>query len=305
MAAQDPERFDHAVARLRDKRAEDAVRAQLVAQLGELGVRLLDRAPYGDSFVARLDVLQSADGVDLEAEGHAGCAGHAAYVRDNGSWNGRIDIEPVYVCTEWRKQGHQHRLGEPITGLDSGSGSGRMSEEARTERRVVIANNKAWAAAQTVRHEWLTGFLARRTAPKDAPQWIAVTLASCSHEVRRALEDGHQTALQLLGLGDGEQRWSVYGSGPHPVATAAATASPGRAGMLTLGLLLGGLESTVSRETWRRPTAAHRAYFAALQGWGYSLSEVELLVLGSDDPDDPEPADSEGSEPVDGEEDAA
>jgi ParB family chromosome partitioning protein len=46
-----------------------------------------------------------------------------------------------------------------------------------------------------------------------------------------------------------------------------------------VGLLLGGLESTVTRDAWRRPTAAHRAYSTALRDWGYPLSEVEQLVL--------------------------
>jgi ParB family chromosome partitioning protein len=198
----------------------------------------------------------------------------------------------VFVCTDWRKYGHQERLGSPIAGMGSGTGSGgRMSEEQKTERRVVVANNKAWDSARPVRRRWLTTFLARKSAPKDAPQWTAATLASCSHEVRRALEDGQQTALQLLGLTSGDKdtvRWGLYSPKPHPVAEAAATASPARAAVLTLGLLLGGLESTVTRDAWRRPTAAHRAYFTALRDWGYPLSEVEQLVLQPDRPDQPD-----------------
>ena len=57
---------------------------------------------------------------------HAGCPGHAAYLRDNGSWDGTVDITPVYVCTDWRKQGHQLRMGTPISGLGTGS-DGAMS----------------------------------------------------------------------------------------------------------------------------------------------------------------------------------
>ena len=118
-----------------------------------------------------------------------------------------------------------------------------MTAEAKAERREVIANNKAWDAARPVRRQWLTAFLARRTAPKDAPQWIAATLASCAHDVRRAMEDGHQTALELLGLA-GDPPWQPYSGTPNPVVDAAAKASPARATMLTLGLLLGGLEAT-------------------------------------------------------------
>ena len=79
--------------------------------------------------------------------------------------------------------------------------------------------------------------------------------------------------------------WPVSRRGPRTAAsrtrssTAAGKATPARATMLTLGLLLGGLEASLSRGTWRDPAAAHRAYFTALQSWGYPLSDVEQLVL--------------------------
>jgi ParB family chromosome partitioning protein len=129
-----------------------------------------------------------------------------------------------------------------------------------------------------VRRQWLIEFLARRTAPKDAPHWIAATLASCGHDVRRAMEDSHQTALEVLDLAT-DPPWRPYSGTPNPVIDAAAKVSPARATMLTLGLLLGGLESTVTRSTWRHATASQQAYFTALQRWGYPLSDVEQLVL--------------------------
>lgn len=284
VAVQDPGQFEHVAQRLRDKRATAAAKEAAAAELAEAGVAVVAEPTYGERLVAKLSHLQAADGEsELSADEHAGCAGHAAFLRDRGAWGGAPDVVPVFLCTDWRKYGHQERLGSPITGMGSGNGSGgRMSEEQKTERRVVVANNKAWDSARPVRRQWLTAFLARKSAPKDAPQWTATTLASCSHEVRRALEDGHQTALQLLGLaGDNKTagRWGLYSPKPHPIAEAAAAASPARAGVLTLGLLLGGLESTVSRDAWRRPTAAHQAYFTALRDWGYPLSDVERLVL--------------------------
>ena len=36
-----------------------------------------------------------------------------------------------------------------------------MCEEQKTERRVVIAGNKAWKSAQVVRRDWLRTFAAR------------------------------------------------------------------------------------------------------------------------------------------------
>ena len=151
-----------------------------------------------------------------------------------------------------------------------------MSDRQKTERREVIANNRAWASAQTVRRSWLQTFLARRTPPKDAPQWIAVTLASSTHEIRRAMEGGHTLACQLLGVKvDG---WSAWGGGPHPMEQLAAAATPARAGMLTLGLLLAGIESTLDRYSWRNPTRTTRSYLTAIERWGYPLSDVERLA---------------------------
>jgi ParB family chromosome partitioning protein len=97
-AKQHPDQFDHVAQRLRDKRAAAAVRAQLVADLTAAGVRVLDNPPHGDLGIAKLEQLADGDG-ELTAEAHAGCPGHAAYLRDHGSWDGKVDITPVYVCT--------------------------------------------------------------------------------------------------------------------------------------------------------------------------------------------------------------
>jgi ParB family chromosome partitioning protein len=58
------------------------------------------------------------------------------------------------------------------TGEVTDERSGRAAGEAEArreaesaERRRVIANNKAWKAAEVVRREWLTGLFARRTVP--------------------------------------------------------------------------------------------------------------------------------------------
>jgi ParB family chromosome partitioning protein len=284
-ARTDPGQFAHVAQRLRDKRAAAAARAAAVAELTGAGVRVVEEPGYGERTVAKLDHLRtaSAEGeCELTAEKHASCPGHAAYLRDRGAWGGTPEITPVFVCTDWRGQGHQQRFRSPMTGLDTSQGAsggdGGMSEQAKAERRLVIANNKAWDSARPVRHEWLTRFLARRTPPKDAPQWIAATLASCAPDVRRAMDDGHQTALNLLGLA-GDQPWRHYDGRPHPLVDAAAKTTSARATMLTLAMLLGGLESTVTRSTWRYATAAQRAHFTALQRWGYPLSDVEQLVL--------------------------
>jgi ParB family transcriptional regulator, chromosome partitioning protein len=157
-------------------------------------------------------------------------------------------------------------------------------------RLVVAAVNLSRASAldkcreaEVVRRDWLNQFLTRKTPPKDAARWIAVTLATGSHEVRRAMEDGHRLATQLLGLADTDTTWRPWSAAPHPIADAAATASPARATMLTLAVLLAGFEQATGRHIWRNPTGAIRSYFTALAEWGYPLSEVERQVVEPSD----------------------
>jgi ParB family chromosome partitioning protein len=200
----------------------------------------------------------------------------------------------VYVCTDWKRHGHASRYADTLPGT-SGRVSGPMTEQDKAARREVIANNKAWESAEVVRRKWLRTFLSRKAAPKDAPQWITATLACCSHDVRRAMEDGHPMALELLGL-TADQTWTPYSGRSHPVADAAEKATPARATMLTLALLLAGLEATTGRHTWRAPiSSTHRSYFAALARWGCPLSDVEQIVVqpepdsGADADIDPDP----------------
>jgi len=43
-------------------------------------------------------------------------------------------------------------------------------------------------------------------------------------------------------------------------------------------VVLGGIESGTSRNTWRSPDKNDAAYFRQLAAWGYTLSEVEQIV---------------------------
>jgi ParB family chromosome partitioning protein len=114
--------------------------------------------------------------------------------------------------------------------------------------------------------------------------YVAVTLARGGHDPRRAMESGHPSACELLGMAP---VGSVYTGRANPITEAAATAATPRATMLALAVLLGAAEDATDRRTWRNPTSDHRAYFTALSKWGYPLSTVEQLVLA--DPEGPHP----------------
>ena len=86
--------------------------------------------------------------------------------------------------------------------------------------------------------------------------------------------------------------------------------------MLALALIVCEWESTLTRDTWRRPGDRDRRYLNALIGWGYKPSEVERLILAQPeatgarpeaeptDADDTQ-ADEVGGEPDDAEPDDA
>jgi ParB family transcriptional regulator, chromosome partitioning protein len=280
-----PGQFEHVAQRLRDARVEARLRAELTGQLAAAGVRVVQR-PESRGPVRPLGELRAAPdsepGTVLTGGEHAGCPGHVAWLEN--SWRSDQPLEVVYGCVDWARYGHAERyagLGE----AGGGRVAGPMSEEQKAERRTVIAHNRAWGSAARVRRVWLRQFLARRSAPKGAPGWIASVLAEGSHEVRRAMEDHHALACQLLGVGQ-EQAGSWYrGCGrPHPIAVAAAAATPARATMLTLGILLAALEAGTGQNSWRDPGPGTRAYLAALRGWGYELSDVEQLTQRGADP---------------------
>ena len=286
-ATQRPEQFHHLAQQLRDAREETRRRAQLTATLTEQGVRIIDRPQdlFGGK-TRQLSELRASPGTEpgteLTAQAHAGCPGHAAFLSER-SWGPVAErVAAVWVCTDFQAYGHAERY-TALGVSTNGRVTGAMTEEQKAERREVIANNKAWDSATTVRRDWLRSFLARQSAPKDAARWIAQTLAQGGYDVRKALEFHHPLATELLGLKSSNR---VYvRADRHVITAAAAKASPGRASMLTVALLLAALEAGTDRHTWRRPTEDQIAYFRQLRSWRYALSDVEMLVLAAELPD--------------------
>ncbi|MHA6781867.1 ParB/RepB/Spo0J family partition protein [Pseudonocardia saturnea] len=292
-AAKEPAQFDHIAQKLRDERDEAAMVAEAVAGLTGQGLELVDPGNPGDA--RHISGLRQSEeipsGTELTAEAHAGCPGRAASVEVRRGFDRRPQLRIAHWCQNPDTHGHVARWTQSATGAGAsgeGAGVGPMSDEEKAQRRLVIANNKAWDSATTVRRQWLRRFLASRTPPRTALVFIAATLGRAGYDLRRAMESGHPTACEVLGH---EPVGGVYTGRPHPIAEAAVTASPQRATQLALAVLLGAAEDATGRQTWRTPEAGHRAYFTALRDWGYPLSPVEQLVLT--DPDQP------GTDPTD------
>ena len=188
----------------------------------------------------------------------------------------------IYVCRNPQKYGHTLRTyGTPAT--TPTPAADKSEDQRRAEaaaRRDVIESNKAWESATTVRRDWLRGFAARRSAPKDAPQFIAETITTAGYALSRANEHRHDLARDLLGSP------ITVGAHPLPALTTQTTTSP-RATVITLVVLLAAYERATNRNCWRSPDGGTTRYLRFIEAQGYTLAPVERRACGEDPQPDP------------------
>lgn len=264
-AKTEPEQFQHAAQRARSARELAAKIAEHAEPLREAGYEVLTERPYWDSDdYLSMHRLRTAEGTGVDAEVFSTLEGRAVHV---GMW--RVDDEPrfEFYLRGWKEAGYRDRDAER-----SGSNSGPMTEEQKAERKALIANNKAWAAAEVVRREWLTQFMSRKTLPKDATQFIARGLTFHRGDVYREMQGGNHLAHTLLGIDPGTG-WRTDNLSEF------VTANPTKAQHVSLAVVLGGIEDNTDKTAWRHPDAEKAAYLAQIAAWGYTPSDVEQLVI--------------------------
>ncbi|MEJ5914252.1 hypothetical protein, partial [Pseudokineococcus sp. 1T1Z-3] len=204
-------------------------------------------------------------------------------------------MQAVHVCTDPKGNGHTDRYAH-LTGGSTRPRAADMSEtereQARAERRDVIESNRAWASAETVRRDWLRAFATRKSAPKDAPQFITTTLLD-GWALSKARESGHRLACDLLGA-------DSSGYGRRPVLLDERTTGP-RAQVITLVLLLAAAEEATGKHSWRNVSADTARYLHWIEAQGYTLSDVERRACGQDPlpqaPAEPEDRQDEQDQP--------
>jgi len=185
----------------------------------------------------------------------------------------------VQVCTDPDVNGHRSRYPRH----ESTAARPRVAEmaedqrkQARAARRDMIDSNKAWAAAEPVRREFLATLLTRKTPPKGTGQFLAGVLARDPGVV--AAIGGNALAASLVGAdtGSGKVR---YGRSAG-LAAAISTASEGRALVLALAVVLASCEDTINPNAWRHLNPTSAAYLGFLAAHGYPLSHVERRATG-------------------------
>lgn len=293
----------HEAQRLRDEAAEREADAAEVERLRAEGLPVLSAEEVADADeVLRIERLVAEDGEPLAEEEWPNVPG--ARVQVVKEWvypEDGYDVEsedggdeddepaepyqqyvPVWVVTDLAASGLRRRGGgsSSTASADEGGESEDEAEARREERRRVIANNKAWASAETVRREWLATFVARKTAPKGAEALICEAVVTGHHSLSKAMDHRHPMLFTLLGI---DVPTGYYGAGHdecHKIATKAST--PKAATMTTLAAIVAAWEATTGKHSWRNPTAWDARVLGALVEWGYQPSEVERILLGEE-----------------------
>lgn len=238
---------------------------------------------------------------DEDAHDHAADDDSDDESQDGDGDGGYVEPVQVYVTrwvvTDLAASGLRRRGPSPLgaSGSDGSKESEEQAEARREERRRVIANNKAWTSAETVRREWLTGFLTRRAAPKGAEALICEALVTGQHTLRQAMEQRHPMLFRLLGIDTPPGHY--YRAGDHECHTIATKATtPKAATMTTLAAVLAAWEASTGKHTWRSRSEWDTRVLTALTEWGYQPSDVESLLLGTPDEPDTQPDTDDGAD---------
>ena len=160
----------------------------------------------------------------------------------------------------------------------------------------MIANNKAWASAESVRRRFITGLLGRKTPPKGAEALICEAVVTGQHSLYKAMEGNHPMLRKLLGVGEDKTRWN---SRSDLLTIAGRATTPKAATMTALAAVLAAWEDSIGKHTWRNPNDWDDRVLSALIEWGYEPSEVESLLLDERADDHMAETDSDDGPPED------
>lgn len=280
--------LEHVVQRLRDEAADRAALTDEIERLRDEGIPVLDPVDVPPSLWDRyIHRYVDAEGNDID-EGtltnHDGVAAVASIrweYPESGDENedDDEDVQPTRkFITEWIVTDPEAAGLHPRhQGRDEDSGpTDEEKEAAKVERQRVIANNKAWRSAETVRRAWLTSFVARKTVPAGAEALICEAVVGARWDLGKAIERDHPMLRELLG-----ESTETYGSEQtEAIARLVTQPKTAKAQVIrTLAAVLAAWEATTSTHTWRNPNRWDERIMRALTGWGYKPSEVEELLL--------------------------
>ena len=303
------ESFEHLAARLREDRAEKAQRAALLAELAAAGVVVVSaparrfghrprqphQRPRPGTGPATADPGPSRrrsprPSTPTAPDTRPSCAAATAGRRRSS----RCTRAPTRSTHGHRARRSYVRLTTPAgpparedeTPEQAAARAAATKEAETAQRRRVLAGNRAWRAAETVRRDHLRTLLARKTPPKGSGPYLATTLTLDPFAITKAAEKGHELAAALL---TGQQDIA----GRERVAALAEGTSDARGQVIALGLILAGIEASTGVHSWRHADDRHGSdwrgessalgrYLRFLVATGYPLAPIERFAIGED-----------------------
>ncbi|MEW5811509.1 MAG: ParB N-terminal domain-containing protein [Actinomycetota bacterium] len=158
-----------------------------------------------------------------------------------------------------------------------------QQEAERRERRKVLVLNRLGEAAQSVRRDYVTKLLARKTARKGAATFVAHCLTRDPY----ILSQNHGSGLTPELLGAKDER------GVRALVNDFSTNIDARAQVISLAVVLGALEARTDKTAWRNArsgitgtasfiasTVGSDAYLQFLIDSGYQPSQIEKVIVG-------------------------
>lgn len=188
----------------------------------------------------------------------------------------------LWVCLDPEAAGLQYAPHGASRAQGTGTQDDAAEAEAkRVERRRVLAGNKAWRAAQTVRRDWLRTLVARKTPPKDAEFLICSAVLTGPHWLRQGMERSYGLLAEMLpAQTDQDDAHEWYRAAARAQELAQEPATVKAATMRTLAAILTAWEAHTDVQTWRRSDEWDRRVMEALIGWGYEPCDVERALIG-------------------------
>lgn len=254
--------------RERDGRLADAAK-EWIARGWQVAVHSTWRDRVEEAWVP-LWKLRTADAAVVGEEDLAQSPGRAAVLTEAMNWQTR---EPSIRASLYCISPTDHGFTLVVPSSSWSGQAAEVSQEAKTaERRKVLAQNKDWRAAETVRRQHVHDWLASAKPTPEIQRWAL-------GELLRGVDAGYSTQAKLTDLGwASDVLRGTHNLGVNPTASGPRTSI----GVLTLVLASRELDTDV--QSWRNPapdSATARYLKFLVTHTGYELGNVEKLATGA------------------------
>ncbi|WP_167760656.1 ParB/RepB/Spo0J family partition protein [Blastococcus sp. CT_GayMR16] len=265
--------FAHAATRAQQDRKARELYLAKVAELQAAGRTLVDKVHMQGAKNRSLGALEH-DGKSLTDESHASCPGSAVCVVED--WNGPRVRE---VCTDFAKYGHVDAWAVGPSKPTTAEGK----KAAADERRQLIEDNKAMAAANATRRQWIrTVLLERRRGEKDVLRFAVEAVTTFRGDLRGWLDsyqpDDAAKIRAELGL---QPPWKTGAEG-EPTLTSGEGVTDARLPLQLLAHVAAAIELTITKDVHRKLDIRQRemaTWLTFLTTQGYTLADIEKRIL--------------------------